>query len=298
MLERPPDVTDADVLALVREHWAPEADAVEHLPVGWGAHHWRVDVDGSPALFATLDPDLPRHTRESLEAAYASAAALGLGFVWPSLPTTSARYTVPLGARTASVTAWLDGVRPDESVAELPDLLAELHSAHRARDGAGLVHRDRARPRPPAPRPAPAAVGRPARPGRARAARRAPRRAVGGWAREHARLLALADPATYVVTHGEPHVRNQWLARGRTWLLDWESLLLAPRERDLATLVHEGRDVDHDPEMVRLFDLEWRLSEIWSFAQWLQGPHTGDTDDHTALGGLTEELTRPHFGER
>jgi spectinomycin phosphotransferase len=93
-------------------------------------------------------------------------------------------------------------------------------------------------------------------------------------------------------------VRNQWLARGRTWLIDWESLLLAPRERDLATLVHEGRDVEHDPQMVRLFDLEWRLSEIWSFAQWLQGPHTGDTDDHTALGGLTEELTRPHFGER
>ena len=121
---------------------------------------------------------------------------------------------------------------------------------------------------------------------------------VGAWSREHTRVLARADPAAYVVTHGEPHVRNQWLARGRTWLIDWESLLVAPRERDLATLVHEGRDVDHNPAMVRLFDLEWRLSEIWSFAQWLQGPHAGDTDDHTALGGLTEELTRPHFGER
>ena len=62
--------------------------------------------------------------------------------------------------------------------------------------------------------------------------------------------------------------------------------------------MHEGRDVDHDPSMVRLFDLEWRLSEIWSFATWLQGPHPGGADDHTALGGLTEELTRPHFDER
>jgi spectinomycin phosphotransferase len=121
---------------------------------------------------------------------------------------------------------------------------------------------------------------------------------VGGWAREHARLCDLADPTSYVVTHGEPGVHNQWLARGRTWLLDWESLLLAPRERDLATMVHEGRDVDHDPSMVRLFDLEWRLSEIWSFAVWLQGPHIGDADDHAALGGLTDELTRPHFDER
>ena len=118
-----------------------------------------------------------------------------------------------------------------------------------------------------------------------------------GWIREHARLLALVDPTTYVVTHGEPGVHNQWLARGRTWLLDWESLLLAPRERDLATLVREGRDVDHDPQLVRLFDLEWRLSEIWAFASWLQGPHTGDADDRTALGGLTDELTRPHFDE-
>lgn len=103
-----------------------------------------------------------------------------------------------------------------------------------------------------------------------------------------------------VRSHWEPratavvHLPVGW---GRTWLIDWESWLLAPRERDLATLVH-GRDVDHDPSMVRLFDLEWRLSEIWSFAQWLQGPHSGHTDDRIALGGLTTELTRSHFDER
>ena len=106
MLEPPPDVTDADVLALVREHWTPEADAVEHLRVGWGAHHWRVDTAGSPALFATLDPDLPRHTRESLEAAYASAAALDLGFV-----------TLTGSGQTASRT--VDG-GPGPSIIDLP----------------------------------------------------------------------------------------------------------------------------------------------------------------------------------
>ncbi len=94
---------------------------------------------------------------------------------------------------------------------------------------------------------------------------------------------------------GEPGVHHPWQANGRTYLIDWESLLVAPRERDLATLVHQGVATDGDRDMVRLFDLEWRLSEIWSFAQWLQGPHTGDADDLTALGGLTEELIRPHF---
>ena len=296
MLERPPDVTDEQVLEAVRAHWEPRADAVEHLPVGWGAHHWRVDVAGEPVLFATLDPDLPRHTLASLEAAYASAAGLGLDFVWPSVPRRDGGYVVALGQRKLSATGWLDGSRPEASVADLPVLLAELHAApvpasalawHTEIDP-DLGDRLRDLLQQPWPEPLGPAAHELVAEHLAQ---------VGGWAREHARLVALADPATYVVTHGEPHVRNQWIARGRTWLIDWESLLLAPRERDLATLVHEGRDVDHDPQMVRLFDLEWRLSEIWSFAQWLQGPHAGDTDDHTALGGLTEELTRPHFGE-
>ena len=62
--------------------------------------------------------------------------------------------------------------------------------------------------------------------------------------------------------------------------------------------MQEGRAGAHDREMVRLFDLEWRLSQIWSYAEWLHGPHTGHADDRTALGGLTEELGRPHVDER
>lgn len=297
MLERPSDVTDDEILEVVRRHWEPAADAVEHLPVGWGAHHWRIDVDGEPTLFATLDPDLPRHTYASLEAAYASAAALGLAFVWPSLPNVGGTYALPLGRRTISVAGWLAGERPAESAAELPDLLAALHAApppdaarawssavdpaltHRLRD---LLQLEWTGPLGPAAREL--VVDHLAQ--------------VGGWARELAHLCDIADPTTYVVTHGEPGAHNQWVARGRTWLLDWESLQLAPRERDLATLVHEGRAVDHDPQMVRLFDLEWRLSEISSFATWLQGPHVGDADDHAAFSGLTDELARPHFDER
>jgi spectinomycin phosphotransferase len=294
VLEPPPDVTDADVLTLVREHWEPRADAVEHLPVGWGAHHWRIDVDGVPSLFATLDPDLPRHTHESLEAAYASAAALALDFVWPSLPTAGGGFAVPLGTRTASATRWLDGVRPPASVDDLPRLLEELHRSPvpgTARPWATEIAPDLAdRLRDLLQQRWHAPLG-PA----ARDLLLDRLTELGRWTREHARLVDLADPSTYVVTHGEPGVHNQWHARGRVWLVDWESLLLAPRERDLATLVQERRAGAHDREMVRLFDLEWRLSEVWSFARWLQGPHTGDADDRAALAGLTEELARPHF---
>lgn len=297
MLERPPDVTDEEVLDLVRTHWEPAADAVQHLPVGWGAHHWRVDVAGASTLFATLDPDLPRHTAASLEGAYAAAAALELDFVWASVPRLDGGYTVPCGSRTASVTRWLEGHRPEESAPELPDILAALHSAPApgtARAWSTEIPPDLGdRIRDLLQQPWAGALGPAARELLSRHLTR-----MGGWAREHARLVDIADPTTYVVTHGEPGVHNQWRAGDHIWLLDWESLVLAPRERDLATLVHEGRDVDHDPRMVRLFDLEWRLSEIWSFAQWLQGPHDGGAGDHGALGGLTDELTRPHFDER
>ena len=80
-----------------------------------------------------------------------------------------------------------------------------------------------------------------------------------------------------------------WLARDRVELAT-DPIAVASTSTAQATLGSDGHATYE-------FDLEWRLSEIWSFAQWLQGPHVGDTDDHTALGGLAEELTRPHFGE-
>jgi len=70
-------------------------------------------------------------------------------------------------------------------------------------------------------------------------------------------------------------------------LVDWESLALAPRERDYADL-----DGPHaDPAMVELFALDWRLSEIDEYARRFAAPHTGSDDGHTAPEGLHEELS-------
>lgn len=92
-----------------------------------------------------------------------------------------------------------------------------------------------------------------------------------------------------MATHGEPHVHNQWrTADGRLLLIDWETLRLAPPERDLGGGIAEL--LPHDPAMLRLFRLEWHLSEICSFSDWLRGPHEDDADTRTALRALAHEL--------
>lgn len=53
-----------------------------------------------------------------------------------------------------------------------------------------------------------------------------------------------------------------------------------------------GDRVAADHEMVELFDLEWRLSEIEEYARWFAAPHTGTADDDIAYGGLLAELAR------
>ncbi len=94
-------------------------------------------------------------------------------------------------------------------------------------------------------------------------------------------------------THGEPHTRNQLTTPDSTLLIDWESLKLAPRERDLRTLDDAGHPQHGaDPALLELFDLEWRLDEISQYAAWFEGWHTGTASDAVAFAGLQGELTR------
>ena len=96
-----------------------------------------------------------------------------------------------------------------------------------------------------------------------------------------------------MATHGEPHSDNQLLTACGRFLVDWESLKLAPPELDLRVLVDAGADVDADPAMVELFDLEWRLDEISQYAVWFAAEHHGTEDDRIACGGPLDELNRP-----
>jgi spectinomycin phosphotransferase len=296
VLVRPDGVADADVLAAVREHWAPEADAIAHLAVGFGAHHWRAG-----GLFVTLDELGVRHDAGSLERAYAAAAALELDFVVAPLLARAGVYTIPFGDGRLSCTPWLAGEvagdGPLVGEALVLDTIAALERLHAAPPPRGipLWH----------PRVVPgvadsiaAAVRAPwdsgplAEPARTAIAARLG--AIGEWATRYHALVREADAHPWVPTHGEPNSSNQLLTPEGMRFVDWESLALGPRERDLWPVVEAGhRDaVRPDPAMLELFDLEWRLDEISQYTAWFAAEHTGSEDDRIAFGGLELELGR------
>jgi spectinomycin phosphotransferase len=296
MREAPTGVTEDEVLAEVRRHWEAGIDRVEHLPVGFGAHHWAAYGAGRPRLFVTFDDLGPRRPAAALEAAYAGALRLyddGLEFVLASLPTGGGALTLPFADGALSCTPWREG---------------ETHEAVDLAWTTTALDRLHATPPPPElPRWRPlveadfadttaALTGREWGPGpHADAARDAVRRHLGDLARWTARYHHLAETARdrpWVATHGEPGSHNQLVTGDGRLLVDWESLKLAPAERDLRTLTDEGAETDADPELLELFDLEWRLDEIDQYADWFSAPHAGTADDEIAFDGLVEELER------
>lgn len=310
MREPPPHVMDAEVLTAVRRDWDERVDALEHLPVGFGAHHWRATVDEEPRLFVTFDRLLPIRRAGELEAAYAAAAELarrGQDFVLASIAARRGGRTVPLADGALSVTPWTCGRSGDgpptdaDEAAACAAMLARLHACRPPRAT------PRWRPLLDPAEFVPALTRRlddrwDAGPygERVRTALLEHLDDIRSWASAYGALArdAVAAPDTWVPTHGEPDTGNQLITAHRRLLVGWESLKLAPRERDLRFLVTAGLPwqsaYPHDLErsMVEMFDLEWRLDEVGQYAAWFSGAHTGTRSDAVAFAGLMDELTR------
>jgi spectinomycin phosphotransferase len=308
------ELTDA-----LRESWVLDVD-LDYAAVGAGSYHWVATGRDGVRLFVTVD-DLDRKAWlgdrrdaafDGLRAAFETAVALrqaGLGFVVAPLPAHSGETLVRIADRHAvAVFPFVAGrsgrfghADPEERLA-VATLLAELHlttrvaGAHARNHGVGFPERThieaglRELDRP--------WVGGPfAEPAR---------QALAGSADQITDLLARTDRlaagvearvAGLVVTHGEPHAGNVMrTATGRA-LVDWDTVALAPPERDLWMVVETiddepanvyasttGRRLD--PEALELFRLTWDLKDLAEHLNVLRAPHRETEDTTKAYEGL------------
>ena len=94
-----------------------------------------------------------------------------------------------------------------------------------------------------------------------------------------------------MITHGEPHRGNVLVeADGARRLVDWDTTLVAPRERDLLFLLDDGLAgweaytstagaVELDREALDLYGRRWVLGDIGMFVAGVVRPH--DEDENT-----------------
>jgi spectinomycin phosphotransferase len=306
MLTEPVDLPPDTVLAVVREQWDPGVVSSAYLPRGAGAHHWVCSGRHQPRWFVTADP-LPDTGRlDELLDTYAAARELatrGHHVVVPTVAPSAepAGVGVVVGAHLLTATSYLEG----ESG---PGAYADDNQRRLIAGALGSLHAERPpdrilewRPGPPLRGELTVQLTRLDRPWTAgpfgESVRKALRRSGPELGRLFARFDALAAQALagrdrWVPTHGEPHSANVLWQQGGPVLVDWESLRLAPRERDLRTVLRDaegaeplsayvahGGTTDLDGDMAELFDLEWWLWNTADFATRFAGPHDGDADD-------------------
>jgi spectinomycin phosphotransferase len=323
----PADLDQRDLAALVEHHWGLHEVELEYLPVGFGGHHWRAVDRRGDARFVTAD-DLSAGFRADpdaatafggLERAYGTAAALrecGLEFVLGPGSDRERAVVRRLDDRYAvSVAPYVDGESSPwgdyESARDRRAIAAILGRLHAATEQvrADLPRRDE--------------FALPCRDGLDAALRdidgrwdtgpfgEAARRLLAGAADAVQRRLteydglvdALRDgPAGWVVTHGEPHRANVLRGRdGRVYLVDWDTTLLAPRERDLWWVLdaqltgwdeyrEAAGDVEVDVRALELYRRRWELADIAVFVVQFRGPHERTEDTTTAFDGLTGYL--------
>jgi spectinomycin phosphotransferase len=113
-----------------------------------------------------------------------------------------------------------------------------------------------------------------------------------------AEIAKRGDP--WVVTHGEPHSGNVMRIAANRLLVDWDTVALAPPERDLWMVVESpedaaryaeatGRDVDH--EALSFFRLTWDLKDLAEYLGALRSPHHESEDTQRAYDGLVNCVT-------
>jgi spectinomycin phosphotransferase len=307
------------VVDALRDGWDYDVHAAEYAAVGAGSYHWEVADAAGNRAFVTVD-DLDTKTWlgderdasfDGLRDAFDTSVALrnhGLRFVIAPIPSRDGesvrridpRYTLALFPFVAGDPGDFGYFEDDpDGRAAVVAMLAELHQAA---------------PGPPART---AGFDLPGRRHLEEALRDLDEPWTGGPLSEPARdaiaasapalteLLSLADrlcadaktrAGDWVVTHGEPHAGNAMRTDAGYVLVDWDTVALGPRERDMWMLVAGGTDAAElyaDAAGVRLdeaaldfFRLTWDLKDLAEYLDVLRSPHHENDDTVRQYGAL------------
>jgi spectinomycin phosphotransferase/16S rRNA (guanine(1405)-N(7))-methyltransferase len=309
VLSRPEGLDDHVLTAALTREWGIAVAALEHRPVGFGSHHWAATDPGGGRWFVTVDDlaakrwsaaetldDAYRRLRRSLRAAR-GLRNTGAAFVVAPLPTAGGDPVTRLTTRYAAAVypyvegesfgfgaGYADAGHRDAvldmvlTVHAAPDAVCRLAGA----DDFGIAHRDALEAAVDGTRPAD--TGPYALPAADLLEERAD--AVRAALARYDALAARADPQRAVLTHGEPHPGNTLRTPAGWRLIDWDTALVAPPERDLWMLGDEAAAAYARttgtavlPDMLRLYRLRWDIADLAVGVQLFAGPHSGSADD-------------------
>ena len=329
---------DLDVSELERTvflGWGITAVSSHYVPEGGGSHHWTfIDVHGV-THFVTVD-DLDDKTWigddrdvvfhgvvQALRTSVALRQEAGLEFVLAPVLTADGATSVRVSDRYAvSVFPFLEGVshrfgRYQDAALRTRALalVASLHSASSAAEHIAPHHVLGFNGQTEIAELLDGPSTRWDRGPFGETARRSLLAHAEGLSELVARFDALAERtaasrAATVVTHGEPHAANLMKVNDELVLIDWDTVGLAPPERDLWMVVHDKSDIAHyerltgrrvDVDVLTLYDLRWFLDDLGSAARMFRAPHVVNADTErwvAAIDPLLGEIQewRARFG--
>lgn len=328
MQDEPADLPPAVIADVLRDRWGLTPDVVRYAPVGFGSCHWIAEDDDGRRWFVTANHlESTGHqalaTTDEIYAAILAAAdtaaelaTTGLEFVVAGLPTTTGDQLVRLPSE------WAVGVFPHIHGWSTAD--GEWIDARERQAIARILARLHTTPPPPSIQPWDLAI--PHRQDLIGALDDLDETWRGGpYADLLRKLLVSHAPRVrdalvhydrlvdavratgdgWVVTHGEPHSANVIRTpTGDMRLIDWDTVRLAPRERDLSDILVDddgtaaalaeyqriAGPVQPDPNALILRRTWWTLAEISEYVRRFRRPHAGSADDRTAWDDLCHEL--------
>jgi spectinomycin phosphotransferase len=327
VLAEPNDLDRAALLRALERHWRLRPLTLEYLPVGFGSHHWRavgadgvehfVTVDDLAAGFQAPDPHV---AFAALERAYTTAAFLrdeaNLDFVVAPrtdeegvvIRRVSDRYAVTV---SPLVQGEMSDWGPWESVDDrrsMGGMLGRLHAVTSEMPADLPRQEDFAIPSRAVVMDALDALDHPWNSG---PFAEPTRQLLAETAEDYLQRLqeyddlakeVLDSSEPWVITHGEPHRANVIRApSGAMLLVDWDTTLLAPRERDLRMVLDDDLtgwaeyvavvgDASLSQRVVELYTRWWDLADSAIYIALFRQPHERDVNTVASWENLTHCL--------